>query len=498
MESSNVESILKTSREAQAIWSEFSIEERCQKLFKSCDFLVKNLDHIIKIFVEETGKPRFEVLISEVGPIVHLFHYYFEQAPKFLSGEKIPLKWFKHRTSEIIYHPIGVIGIISPWNFPFSIPMGEIICALIAGNAVVFKPSEITPQISRLIMSCLEAADMPPGLVNLLEGDAVVGKSLVQSSVDKIVFTGSVSAGKWIAAECGKMLKPCSLELGGKDAMLVLEDADVEFAARGAVWGSLVNFGQVCASVERILVHEKIYDDFVKKTQEIVSELRQVPSRYDEDNTDLGRVIFPRQVETWRRQLDELKSAQEKILSGGELAVAGKAPTELKPTIVLCDGSEMVWREESFGPFIAIKKFSTTEEAVAIANDSPYGLTASVWSSNHQQAMAISKRINAHTVTINTCTYTHALAEVPWGGIKDSGLGGSVHGKEGLLSMVRQQHLHYDRLKMNLMPEPWWYPYNQLKTNTAIKGIKFMHQYGAARLKGIAGGLNNLLENLWR
>lgn len=491
MNSKNVETLLAATRDAQAIWSEFTVEERCHKLFHSCDYLVKNLDPIMEIFVAETGKPRFEVLTCELGPIIHLFHHYFEQAPKILAGEKIPLKWFKHRTSEIVYHPIGVVGIISPWNFPFSIPMGEIICALIAGNGVLFKPSEITPQVSQLIMSCLEAADLPPNLVTLLEGDAVVGKSLVQSSVDKIVFTGSVAAGKWIAAECGQRLKPCSLELGGKDPMLVLEDTNLENAARGAVWGSLVNFGQVCASVERILVHESIHDKFVTRVKELMGDLRQFPSNPNSDNTDLGRAIFPKQTQTWKNQLKELETAKEKILLGGQMSSEGEG---LTPTLILCDGSEMVWREESFGPFLAIKKFTSIEEGIQLCNEGPYGLTASVWSADYNKAIEIAKKIKAHTVTINTCVYTHALAEVPWGGIKESGLGSSVHGKDGLLDMTRKQHLHYDRLKMNLAPEPWWYPYTETKTKMALKSLKFMHQYGAGKLKG----LGNVLGNLWR
>ncbi len=442
------------ARIAQAKWNQLSFEEKNEKIYSFATYVHKNIDQIVNSIMVETGKPKFEVLGSDIIGVFGLIDFYTKNAKEILSPKRVKLSYFIHKKSIKIYKPLGVIGIISPWNFPFSIPVGEVLTALFGGNAVILKPSEILPQTGKLIESCFKNSDLPENLVQVIFGEAETGRELVNSSVDKIIFTGSVATGIKVAQNCVQNLKPVSLELGGKDAMIICEDADIDFAIDGAIFGGFVNSGQVCASVERIIIHEKIYDEFIKKIVPKLNSLKQ-SSQTDQGNKDLGKIIAPRQKEIYKEHLAEVK---QKILTGGEFT---ENETALKPTLVLCDGTEKVWNEETFGPVIAIKKFTSIDEAIKIANNSKFGLLASIWTRNEVAAVEYAKRIEAGTVLINDCTFTHALGETPWFGVKESGYGHPVHGEEGLLAVVQLQHIHFDRFYRPLIKPLWWFPYSE-------------------------------------
>lgn len=453
---SQVQTMIERSRVAQKSWEALGFEGRIPYFRQLAINLEKDIERYIEVICRDNGKPRLEALSSDLVPVLHITDYYCKKASKILAPKEIPLGLFKHKRSILVYRPLGVVGIISPWNFPFSIPMGEVITALIAGNSIILKPSEITPEIGKLIESTF--THFPKDVFQCLHGAVEEGKQLVASSVDKIVFTGSVRTGKVVAQECAKNLKPVSLELGGKDVMIVTDKANIDLAVMGATWGSMTNSGQVCASVERILVHQSVEEEFTNKLVASLKKLRQNPEKPNQLDVDMGRITNRAQKEIYQAQISELDPAQ--ILTGGDFDETGLC---LRPTLVKVKGSEKIWTEETFGPTIAILSYRDDNEAIAWANKSEYGLLASVWSRDQKHAIALAQRIQAGTVLINDCVYTHALAETPWFGVKNSGLGSPVHGEDGLFSMVNMQHLHFDRFGTPLIVPPWWFPYNEAK-----------------------------------
>ena len=483
-------------RLAQCRWGMLSHKDRRDVLLDLGAQIENKSKELIEVIMQETGKPRLEIITSEILSVVELIRFYSKNTKRLLRPKTVGFNaLIPHKSSKKFYIPLGVVGIISPWNFPFSIPMGETLTALFAGNGVLLKPSEFTPNIAQWMENLFSSSSLPSNLVQILHGGIEMGKGLVHSSVDKILFTGSVPTGRKIGAACGELLKPCSLELGGKDAMVVCADADLDLAAEGACWGSMMNSGQACASVERILVHEQVADIFIQKLKDLVDKLRsQEPSR-EEESTELGRIIASKQVETYREQLEDLKEDRKKILTGGNLSENGE---KLQPTIILCDGTEKIWREESFGPIVGIRKFKTEEEAIAMANDSPFGLLASVWSRDENRAQKLAMGLEAGTILVNDCVYTHAIPQAPWFGVKSSGYGAPVHGEEGLLSLVQMRQIHYNRLGIHLLRPIWWFPYENWKFELLKGIIAWRNPRSRAKirelpllLKGCLGWLSN-------
>jgi succinate-semialdehyde dehydrogenase/glutarate-semialdehyde dehydrogenase len=360
------------------------------------------------------------------------------------------------RSSKIVYKPLGVVGIISPWNFPWATPLDEVVMALMAGNAVVLKPSELTPFTALRIGEVFRQADLPQGLLEIVTGDGSTGAALVDSGVDKIMFTGSVTTGKRVAEVSARHLTPTVLELGGKDPMIVLEDANLQNAARAAVWGAFANSGQACASVERCYVHESIAKPFIELVVGETRELKQGLS--SEDEVDIGAMSNERQL---RVVEDHVSDAQKK---GAEILVGGDRDRESagwfhQPTVMTnVDHSMKVMRDETFGPVLPIMTFRSDEEAVELANDSIYGLTASIWSGDIARGRRLAEQIEAGTVMVNEVVYTHGIAQTPWGGVKQSGYG-RTHGRMGLLEMVTPQHIHINRFPW--VADVWWFNYSR-------------------------------------
>ena len=486
-----IEMTLERCRLAQSEWVALSSRDRERILLQIGAQIEDNLQDLIQVIINETGKPRLEIISSEILSVVELIRYYAMNSQRILRSRK--LSWnalTPHKISKKFYLPLGVVGIISPWNFPFSIPMGETLTALFAGNGILLKPSEFTPRISLWMDEFFKSSSLPPNLVQVLHGGVELGKALVESSVDKILFTGSVPTGRKIGAKCGELLKACSLELGGKDAMVVCADADLDLAVEGACWGSMMNSGQACASIERILVHESIADVFMNKLKDLVESLRSEESSPAYESTELGRIIASKQVEVYKEQLQEFNGGHGKVLTGGSLSAKEE---RLQPTIVLCEGGEKVWKEESFGPVVAIKKFISEEEAILMANDSPFGLLASVWSRDEKRAQKIAMRLEAGTILINDCVYTHAIPQIPWFGVKSSGYGSAVHGEEGLLALVQMRQVHYDRFGFPLLRPIWWFPYENWKFELLKALITWRNPSSKAKMRE----LPNLLKGFW-
>jgi succinate-semialdehyde dehydrogenase/glutarate-semialdehyde dehydrogenase len=445
------------AREAQPAWAAKSFHERGRIVMEARRIILRELEEIALLISRETGKPVAEAISLELTPSLDLMQYFARHTATLLSPRRISVGqyWTMGRSSYEMYKPLGVVGIISPWNFPWATPLDEVVMALMAGNAVVLKPSELTPLTGLKIQNVLVRAGLPNGLLQVVTGDGSTGAALVGAGVNKIMFTGSVATGKRVAEAAAKYLIPVVLELGGKDPMVVLDDAHVENAARAAVFGAFANSGQSCSSVERCYVQETIAENFIAK---VVNETKRLHQAAGTDPTaDIGSMSSERQLRIVERHVYEATAHGATALTGGDRLPDAHGPF-FQPTVLTNVNHQMeVMREETFGPVLPIMTFKTDEEAVRLANDSEFGLTASVWTNNVARGRRLAERIDAGTVMINEVFYTHGIAQTPWGGVKQSGLG-RTHGRAGLLELVHAQHIHLNRLPF--VPDLWWFPYN--------------------------------------
>ncbi|HZH89386.1 MAG TPA: aldehyde dehydrogenase family protein [Pyrinomonadaceae bacterium] len=444
------------ARAAQTSWGALSYAERGRVMLRARAVVLDEMDAIAELISRESGKPVTEALMMELVPTLDLMGFFARRAARLLKDEKINIGQYglMGRSSRIVYKPLGVVGIISPWNFPWAIPFGEVVMALIAGNAVVLKPSELTPFVGLRIGEVFRSAGLPDGLLTILTGDGTTGAALVEAGVDKIMFTGSVATGRRVAGAAARKLIPCVLELGGKDPMIVFEDANLEAAAQAAVWGAFANAGQACASVERCYVHERIAEKFTARVVELTRSLKQDAGT--REGTDIGAMSSARQRETVESHVRDALGRGARLLVGG-----GRGQSENgsfhEPTVLdKVDHTMELMREETFGPVLPLMTFATEEEAIARANDSPYGLTASVWTRDIRRGERVAARLEAGTVMVNEVLYTHGIAQTPWGGVKLSGIG-RTHGRQGLLELVSAQHIHVNRLAR--IHDLWWFNY---------------------------------------
>ncbi|HXI24171.1 MAG TPA: aldehyde dehydrogenase family protein [Pyrinomonadaceae bacterium] len=446
------------ARDSQPAWSAKSYRERGRMIMAAREVILKEMEEIAFLISIETGKPVAEAISLEIAPALDLMQYFARKTASLLAPRRIGIGqyWFMGRTSYEIYKPLGVVGIISPWNFPFSTPLDEVTMALMAGDTVVLKPSELTPLTGLKIQEIMTRAGLPEGVLQVVTGDGSTGAALVAAGTNKIMFTGSVATGKRVAESAAKYLIPVVLELGGKDPMVVLDDANVENAARGAVWGAFANCGQSCSSVERCYVHEDISEQFISAVVRETQRLHQ--GNGTEKAIDIGSMSSERQLRTVELHVNQAVANGATALTGGE-RLRDIAGAFYPPTVLTNVNHQMdVMREETFGPVLPIMTFRTEDEAIRLANDSDFGLTASVWSNSIPRAQRIAARIDAGTVMINEVLYTHGIAQAPWGGVKQSGLG-RTHGRAGLLELVNAQHIHVNRLPF--IPDLWWFNYDE-------------------------------------
>src|SRR5438477_3789250 len=468
---------------AQREWARKSYGQRGAVLKRFQQLVLDRADEIADLIVRENGKTRNEALFMEVLPVADLTHYFARNAARLLRDERVPLHMFPHKKSYLRFYPRGVIGIISPWNYPFSIPAGDVVMALMAGNGVVLKPSEFTPLIAERLRALLEEAGVPRGLLQVVHGKGDVGAELIKSGVNMVVFTGSVATGRKVNVAAAEQMVPCVLELGGKDPAIVLLDAELDTAALKLAWGAFANSGQTCASVERVYVHESVAKPFTEKVVALAGKLRQgEPNRYDGDR---GAMTTQLQVEIVRRHLEDARQRGAKILTGGEIQLTPDGARFVQPTVLTDATPEMaIVREETFGPMLPIMTYRTEEEAVRLANDSTYGLSAYVFTRDRARAERIANQLLAGTVMHNDTLYTHAAPETPWGGVKASGLG-RVHGKHALRDFSEVRHVNLERLNF---PAFWYYPYSKSAWSTGLRVYRTLLGRGiTGRLKALFG-----------
>lgn len=476
--------MLARARAAQPAWEKLGLAARCERLQKFGDALLDRIDEVAELITLENGKPHQEALTTEIIPVVNLVRYFAGQASRILAPRDIPLHTALHRRSYLHYRPRGVVLVISPWNFPFSIPTGEVVMALVAGNTVVQKPASLTPLIAMKMRELMDAAEVPADAFEVCTTTGATAQQMIEMGVNYVNFTGSTEVGRKVAEACGRNLIPCSMELGGKDPALVLADADPELAANAIVWGAFANCGQVCASVERVYVHEKLHDVLVKKIVEKTRKLRQGdPASFE---TDVGAMTDRGQLEVVAAQVDEARERGAKILTGG--APPGGGGGYYYPPTVLAglDESFEVAREESFGPVLPIMKVKDDEEAIRRANASIYGLNAYVFSHDRAHARAVAERLEAGTVMVNEVLFTHAAPETPWGGVKASGIG-RVHGDDGLRALCETHHVNEERLgQPRDHPIGVWYPYSRSRYDNLKRLAHALFRRGlAGRIQGL-------------
>ena len=464
-----VEIAVGKSRAAFQTWRKSSFAARKKLVMKAREIILAELDEIALLISNESGKPIAEALSMEIAPVLDLMQYFAKHAEKLLKPRKINIGLYGllGRTSKIVYQPLGVVGIIPAWNYPFSIPLGEVVMSLMAGNTVVLKPSELTPFIGLKIGEIFEKAGLPENVVQVVTGAGETGAALVESAPDKIMFTGSVATGRRIAAAAAVNLTSVVLELGGKDPMIVFADANFELAAGAAVWGAFCNSGQSCSSVERLYVEETAAAELTRRIVEKTKKLQQGAGNVE--TTDIGAMSSEKQLKIVSDHVESFEKDGAKILTGGKSKGLFYEPTVISGA----DNSMRAMREETFGPTLPIATFQTEEEAINLANDSEFGLTASVWTRDLNKGKRVAERIEAGTVCVNEVLYTHGIGQTPWGGFKNSG-NGRTHGIEGLMELVQPQHIHVNKLA--IFPNAWWMPYGA----DAIKTFRGFAKYFAS------------------
>jgi acyl-CoA reductase-like NAD-dependent aldehyde dehydrogenase len=459
------------ARTAQTEWSRLAIFDRCKVVRRLRNALFEGREEIIGIITRETGKPRVEAIFAEIILALDTADYSMRHAQRWLRRQHVPHHniTLKAKAGWIEYEPLGVVAILAPWNYPLAIPMAELIPALLAGNAVVLKPSELTPWTGSAIGELCVRAGLPEGLVQIAQGGSATGAALIDAAPDKVFFTGSVETGRQIAAACAVKLIPSVLELGGKDPMVVLADADLDVASSAAVWGSFMNCGQACLSVERVYVDQAVAAKFTDLCVAKTKKLRVGPS--SDLDADIGPLIRPRQLERVERQLHDAVERGAKILVGGSRRTE-LGPTFLDPAVVThVDESMQLMREETFGPVLAIRPVASAEEAVRLANDSPFALSASVWTRNVARGREVASQLRAGAVMINDVGSYYGIAEAPHGGRGASGWG-RTHSRLGFMEMVHAKYVDVDRLPGRF--NAWWYGYTAELAAAADRFTQFM------------------------
>jgi succinate-semialdehyde dehydrogenase/glutarate-semialdehyde dehydrogenase len=439
------------ARRAQVRWASVEVTERCQRLLTFSERLVRARDELADGLALECGKPRQEALLTEVAPLLALMKHYGSRAPRLLAARSISLALFKHRRSEVRYEPRGVIGIISPWNFPLLIPFADAFTALFAGNAAVIKPSEHAPLIAQTVKRLWDESGLDPDLLQIVAGRGETGQALIQAGVQKIVFTGGVETGRRVAASCGQALVECVMELGGKAPAIVCEDADVELAARAIAFCGFFNAGQACISVERVLAHESIYEEL---SDRIVDHARKLRQGGPEGTWDVGPMIFPPQLATVEALVDDAVKHGAQVRLGGRRAA--RAGDFYEPTVLTeCTPEMRIAREEIFGPVLPLLRVTDDEDALRVANGIPLGLNGYVFSRSAARARSIAERLEVGSVVVNDVLVDYGAPEVPFGGVKNSGFG-RVHGDDALRAMCNVKHIGEPRLPPITA---LWHPY---------------------------------------
>jgi succinate-semialdehyde dehydrogenase/glutarate-semialdehyde dehydrogenase len=492
VEPAAVQGIVDEVAEVQPFWAELSLDDRARYMRRAAQVIIDSLDELTSLLTREQGKPRTEAYTMELLPTIDGLHWIAANGPKILADERVPYPqiFWKTKRSWIAHEPLGVVGVIAPWNYPWSIPFGEVAIALMCGNGVVLKPASLTPLIGQRIQQVFERAGVPEGLVRTVHGGGAVGNALVESSVAKVFFTGSVDVGRKVGVAAAERLKGSVLELGGKDPMIVLEDANLRNAIAGCAWGAFANAGQTCSGVERVYVMRGVADRFVDGVVEAARRLRVGdPAALD---TEVGPMVSEEQYYLVRELVDDAVADGATLHCGGPTTVDGlSSETFYAPAVLTGVTNDMrIMREEIFGPVVPIVTVDSEEEAIRLANDSPFGLGASVWTADREKGRRIARRIESGMVWINDHMYSHGAMQTPWGGVKQSGVG-RVHSRHGFYECVNLKHVAWEP---GLTRDFWWYPYGDSLGEAMHSAAALVYGRDADKLAALRRGAKPLAQ----
>ena len=485
-----VQAVVDDVAEVQPFWAALTLEDRARYMRRACDVLLEDLDELAELLTDEQGKPRVESYTMELLPTVDSLKWIAENGPEILADEKQSMPLFlKSKSAKLTYEPIGVVGVIAPWNYPWSIPFGEVAIALMAGNGVVLKPASLTPLIGERIRQTFERAGLPEGLVRTVHGGGRIGDALVKSSAGKIFFTGSVEVGQKVGVESAKRMKGSVLELGGKDPAIICPDADLANAVSGSVWGGFANAGQTCSGIERVYVHKEIADAYLEG---LVRETERLTVGEPRDwTTEIGPMVSEDQAKTVTDLVDDAVDSGATKLTGGITEVEGMAGSFIAPIILTGVTHEMrIMKEEIFGPVLPVVTVDSEEQAIELANDSDFGLGASVWTKDRAKGERMAHQIQSGMVWINDHSFSHGACVCAWGGVKHSGLGRS-HSKFGFYECVNIKQLAWEP---GWARDMWWQPYDR-KLGDAIRySARLLYSRNGDRLRTLREGIRPLVE----
>ena len=472
MDADTVADMARRARAAQPAWAELGFSGRAAIMKQARKWMFDNFRRVIETVVSETGKTWEDAQLTDFLYTITALAFWAKEAEKYLADEHVP-SWNNPiavgKKLVLRYEPMGVVGVIGPWNYPIVNSFGDCIPALMAGNSVILKPSEVTPLSSLLVAEMMQECGMPPDVFQVATGDGSTGAALI-AHVDCLMFTGSTRTGKAVMKAAADALIPCYLELGGKDPMIVCADADIERAANAAAYYSMSNAGQVCISVERVYVEEPVYDRFVGLVTEKVRALRQGEPT-GEGTVDVGAVIFPPQLDIIDAHVKDAVAKGAKVLTGGHPREG--AGRFYEPTVLVdVDHSMDCMREETFGPTLPIMRIRDLEEGVALANDSDFGLQASIWTGDVKRGEAAGRRLQAGVVCVNDAMINYSALNLPMGGWKSSGLG-TRHGAAGIRKYCKTQSLFVTRRA--LKREPFMFPYRASRTRLLRRFFKLLY-----------------------
>ncbi len=484
---------VQAAEDAFRTWRDTSASQKKAIFLKAKKILLAQRQNLARLITEEKGSPLPESLAPEVLSGLEALDYYAKKAPAYLKPQKAghSVTLLNHKRSVFHFSPLGPTLVISPWNYPFIIPLFDILSALAAGNTVVLRPSSKTVLTAMALGDIFVQAGLPPGVLNVVSCSVPMAEHMITDPrISVVMFTGSISTGKRVMELASRNLTQINLELGGKDPMIVCPDVDLDRAARGAVWGAFTNCGQSCGSVERVYVHQEIADAFTQKVLSLTKDLK-VGNPLDPE-VDIGPMTTGRQLEIVEAHIADAVRQGASVLSGGK-RIKSMPGYFFQPTVLSkVDHSMKVMTEETFGPVLPIMPYSNLEEAVALANDSRYGLTASVWTRSRKTAEWMAAEIEAGTVTINDHMYSFIEPSAIWGGVKQSGIGRS-HGRFGLMHLVNPKYVSQDFFKKK--KALWWFPYDKTLNKMLDKAlVLFHHSRFSARIKALFSLLPSLVR----
>lgn len=474
-----IEEAVVEARLSQLAWAAEPLAARAGLLRRVQAALLDAGEEIAETIVAETGKPLLEAYTSEVFVSLDNLVWLRRNLARVLGRERVPVPqpYLPHKRAWLRYEPLGTVGIVSPWNFPLGVPLTQVATAVAAGNAVVLKPSELTPLTGAWVEELFARAGAPAGLVRVVQGPgATVGDHLVgHRGVAKVVFTGSTRVGRSIGIRCAERLCPVTLELGGKDPMLVLDDADLDRAVEGALWASFTNCGQVCSGVERIFVASPLYEPFVERLAASARELRLGAG--DDPATEIGPLISSEQRDRVEALVADALAHGAELVAGGGRPDIGLPGWFHEPTVLAGPaGGARVHDDEIFGPVVTVVSMENDEDGILRANDSRYGLGASVWSRDPERARRVAERLHAGSVWTNDHAYSYGTCQAPWGGVKDSGHG-RTHSRHGLYAMSSVKFVDVDRGRLT---PPWWFPYDAVAADGFRGALGVLYGDGVA------------------